>query len=377
MTSILMRVNLFGTCYNIHRIRPYKCLHSLELSIQCHCSIDMKMILPLKLLRFNTLILPSYSESHWEFPMSWILWIFPLEFHRWIRSKSLRYLVSKYHWILSFKTWTGATLLPPRHGTGVSNDVGFGFEWYEQLYLTVEIILSTLAGSNQSWTNLWSRPHICKMEFSTWSVTDIAITAFEGFFLIEIRQVICRFPIISLDQGSKRLSPCEEHDQTIFGNDVAIEPTLKFMNLSGWFEKTFWKTMVIHMLFGDTRWMMTGQIRLSSSEIFWISLVSCCYKSTLCLWTVKHPFAILENSALRRDWNLTLCLPQQASPDNPTCRLEAFNTLRASRRNRTVHKCRTCKNRNGQVRRRRPGFRHSPVFILSVLASFSPSFRCS
>ena len=34
------------------------------------------------------------------------------------------------------------------------------------------------------------------------------------------------------------------------------------------------------------------------------------HKSTLCFWTVEHPFWHLANSTLRRDWNFDLCLHQ-------------------------------------------------------------------
>ena len=44
----------------------------------------------------------------------------------------------------------------------------------------------------------------------------------------------------------------------------------------------------------------------------------------LCLWTVEHPFSILENSTLRRDWNFFFALAPSL-PGKPTCRLEALS----------------------------------------------------
>ena len=45
----------------------------------------------------------------------------------------------------------------------------------------------------------------------------------------------------------------------------------------------------------------------------------------------------------------------------------SFEYLRASWRNRTVHRWRTCGNRTDQGHRRRPGFHHNPVFFFLFL----------
>ena len=114
-------------------------------------------------------------------------------------------------------------------------------------------------------------------------------------------------------------------------------------------EKTFstWSAS-----FGDTR-KWCGQFRLSTSKSSDSSAVSgfsgypwCCNRFAvlkmishddsetsdlylplqilLCLWTVEHPVAILENSTLRRDGNFDLCLYQVSMTIQPVD-LEAFS----------------------------------------------------
>ena len=83
----------------------------------------------------------------------------------------------------------------------------------------------------------------------------------------------------------------------------------------------------------------------------------------LCLCPAEHPFAILENPTLRRD--------------ESELSTWSFGYHQASSSNRTIHRWRTWRDRNGQVHRRWPGFRNNPVFLLFVLASFSPFFWCS
>ena len=75
---------------------------------------------------------------------------------------------------------------------------------------------------------------------------------------------------------------------------------------------------------------------------------------SLCWITVEHLFAILENPTLRRDWNFDLRLHQASL---------IIQRPRASRRNRTVHRWRTCSNRAGQVHPHWPGFSHNPVLF--------------
>ena len=45
---------------------------------------------------------------------------------------------------------------------------------------------------------------------------------------------------------------------------------------------------------------------------------------SLCLCPVEHPFAILENSTLRRDWHFCFALTP-GLPDKPICRIGALS----------------------------------------------------
>ena len=82
----------------------------------------------------------------------------------------------------------------------------------------------------------------------------------------------------------------------------------------------------VHMI--DLSW------RFKTSDLYLLLQVS------LCLWTVEHPLAILENSTLRRDWNFDLCLHQSSLKIQPVD-LKLW-VPQASRRDRTVHRWRPC-----------------------------------
>ena len=89
----------------------------------------------------------------------------------------------------------------------------------------------------------------------------------------------------------------------------------------------------------------------------------------LCLNPVEHPFAIRENSTLCRDWNFVLILRQVSWRSNLS--IWGSEYPRAFRRNRIVHRWRTCRDRNGQFHRRWPGFRHNPVIFFLFLHPLS------
>ena len=80
---------------------------------------------------------------------------------------------------------------------------------------------------------------------------------------------------------SRRLSPCDRHSLVIHGNDVA-KFDFRVLNLLNLVEfPDFLDILAIQLL-----------------------------QVLPCLWTVEHPFEILKNSTLRRDWNFDLRLHQ-------------------------------------------------------------------
>ena len=80
---------------------------------------------------------------------------------------------------------------------------------------------------------------------------------------------------------------------------------------------------------------------------------------------VKQPFAILENSTLRRDWNFVLIL-RQVSLNIHSVDLRLW-VSQAIRRNRTVDRWTTCRDSDGQVHRRWLWFCHNPVIFFLFL----------
>ena len=130
-----------------------------------------------------------------------------------------------------------------------------------------------------------------------------------------------------------------------------------------------------------------------SLRIFWISLVSrcyrfpcayfllmiqtlpvlvCCYRSPCAYEQLSIPLPSLRT---RRcvGIGILICACTRF-PWESNLSTWSFEYPRASRRNRTVHIWRTCRNRTGQVHRRRPGFRHNLVFFFLFLHPFRHPF---
>ena len=128
--------------------------------------------------------------------------------------------------------------------------------------------------------------------------------------------------------------------------------------------RIFWISLVLQQIRcakNDFSWRFRDFWSLSAATVL------------LCLWTVEHPFAILENSTLRQDWNFDLCLHQISLTIQPVG-LEAFSItglLDAIGLFTSEEFARTEMTKFVGL--------DSPqsCFLLSVPASFSPSFRCS
>ena len=121
---------------------------------------------------------------------------------------------------------------------------------------------------------------------------------------IEILQVIRRFPIMNLS-----------YDREDF---LHVINTLDFLVLN---LLEFWDFLNILGIQLLQVLLCLWQISADDSEISDPCLL---LQVSLCSCPLEHPFAILENSALRRDWNFDWCLHQNF-PENPTCRLAALS----------------------------------------------------
>ena len=122
---------------------------------------------------------------------------------------------------------------------------------------------------------------------------------------IEVVQIIRRFPIINLS-----------YDREDF---------LHVINIMWWYTKMMWPNSkflgVLNLL--NLREFLDF---LNILDIQFLQVLLCLWQNShdnsetsdpclllqvfLCLWTVEHPFATLENSTLRRDWNFDLRLHQ-------------------------------------------------------------------
>ena len=88
----------------------------------------------------------------------------------------------------------------------------------------------------------------------------------------------------------------------------------------------------------------------------------CCYNSPCAYVQWSIPFPSLRT---RRCVGIGILIcAYTRSPWESNLSTWSFEYHRASRRNRTVHRWRTCRDTNGQVRHRWLGFRHNPCFLL-------------
>ena len=166
---------------------------------------------------------------------------------------------------------------------------------------------------------------------------------------IEVFHILCRFFDRVTFIRSRRLSPCEAYCLVIFWNDVA-----KF---------DFWVLDLLNLL---EFWICFNILGVQSSPLPQVSL---------CLWTVEHPFAILWEldavSGLEFFFAFTSSLP-----DNPTYRLETVSTPGFSTQS-DGSQMNNLQQQNWSGSSPLVWISPQSCFPLIVLASFSPSFRCS
>ena len=148
-----------------------------------------------------------------------------------------------------------------------------------------------------------------------------------GCVHIEILQIICRTSTTSLS-----------HDREDF---LHVKRTI------WWYMEMMWPNSAFGFWVFWSSW---------SSWVSWISFVSWCCKSPCAYEQLSiHLPSLRTRRCVGIGWNFDLRLHQVS--------LDAIG-----------HRWRICRNRTGQVHRRRPEFRHHLVFFFLFLHPFSPSF---
>ena len=107
---------------------PHNFLHSLEFTIQCHCTSTWRWSF-LWVAQVHTKILPLSFESQGEFQRSEFWENIPLEFNQFSVNSIQFFEIACFQilfLILSFQAWTGSGLMPHKHSTESEKDVGFG-----------------------------------------------------------------------------------------------------------------------------------------------------------------------------------------------------------------------------------------------------------
>ena len=175
---------------------------------------------------------------------------------------------------------------------------------------------------------------------------------------MEVFQVICRFPIISLS-----------YDREDF---------LHVTNIIWWYTDRMWPNSTFRVLnllnlleFLDFLGILGTQllqvllcIWLISPDDSKLLIFIGYYKSPCACEQLSIPWASLRTP---RCVGIGILICACIRPPWKSKPVDLKLWVPVSRRNRTVHRWRTCRNRTDQVHRRRPGFRHNPVLFFLFL----------